>query len=92
MVNLDGLFNDDAVRSQPGSCAHRHGERFPIAHFADIGLGVESEWRFLPGFKLQGSHFHKRALRDHIVGKRIGKITGVSLTPEAVLHHVHPLN
>src|SRR5450631_1265056 len=91
-VDLHRFLDDNAVRSHPRACPNRHVDHGAITDVTDVRLRVHRERRLLPCIELPRRHVYEGSLRGHVVGKRIGKIAGVSFAPEPVLHQVHPFN
>src|SRR5262249_4288160 len=91
-LDLDWLFDDDAVRTQPRPGACRHVNDRAIPDITDIGLRVHRKWRFFPRFELAFRHRDECPLSRRVVWKRTGEGAGVSFAPKPVLHQVHPFD
>ena len=71
---------------------HAHLENRGVANVADIRLRVDRKRSRFPNLELRVRHLSKGLLRRGVVGKRIGQIARVPLTPKAVHHEIHPLD
>src|SRR5205085_9981559 len=69
LVDLDWLLDNDAVGAHPRTRPHSHVDHITISYVADIWLGVNGDWRFLPGVELSLSHGDRRSLRSDVVGE-----------------------
>ena len=67
--DLDGLIHNEAVGAQPASRTNRHILHLPVAHIADVGLGVDRQRSRLPGIHLEPGHVNKSLFRGQVVGE-----------------------
>src|SRR4030095_13143319 len=83
-LDLNGLFDDYAIRSQPTPGAYAHIQDAIVSHTAYVGLCIHCERDVLPRVQLNLRECYESFFSRQIIGKGIWQVTCVAFTPESI--------